>query len=457
MMPVLTMQARPPRRGAILITAMIVVFALAGMVIALCRSMRVETMVSANLAASVQASAIERAAEQYVLAMLADTSIDVRTLTEDYFAAVPVGDGYFWILRPDYDDTTLPAFGLVEESSKLNINSATLEQLLYLPTMTEDVAAAIIDWRDEDSNVSNFGAETEYYQSLATPYTCKNAPFETVEELLLVRDVTRELLYGNGLAAPLGDVSGMGTSGMGASGSMLFDDTAIVNGLYDLLTIHSVEPNTAADGTQRINITDNNQRNALTQLLQQQLGSTRGSEVMNAVGPAAIRDVFDLHFRGKLTPDELDLIADYVTSSTGEEVRGRINVNSAPYEVLACLGTLEPADVDKLVSARRTAATSDPSAISWVAEALGEKAVGLGGRITGQSHQYSADILATSGNGRAFKRCRIVVDISGGTPIIVYRRDLTQRGWPMDEQILTSLRAGEGPGGWGSMSGGIFR
>ena len=449
---VLTMQARPPRRGAILITAMIVVFALAGMVIALCRSMRVETMVSANLAASVQASAIERAAEQYVLAMLADTTIDVRTLTEDYFAAVPVGDGYFWILRPDYDDTTLPAFGLVEESSKLNINSATLDQLLRLPTMTEDVAAAIIDWRDEDSNVSNFGAETEYYQSLATPYTCKNAPFETVEELLLVRDVTRELLYGNGLAAPLGDASSMG-----ATGSMLFDDTAIVNGLYDLLTIHSVEPNTAADGTQRINIADNNQRSALTQLLQQQLGSTRGSEVMNAVGPAAIRDVFDLHFRGKLTPDELNLIADYVTSSTGAEVRGRINVNSAPYEVLACLGTLEPADVDKLVAQRRTAASSDPAAIAWVAEALGEKAVGLGGRITGQSHQYSADILATSGNGRAFKRCRIVVDISSGTPIIVYRRDLTQRGWPMDEQILTSLRAGEGPGGWGSMSGGIFR
>jgi hypothetical protein len=51
-----------------------------------------------------------------------------------------------------------------------------------------------------------------------------------------------------------------------------------------------------------------------------------------------------------------------------------------------------------------------------------------------------------SGNGRAFKRCRIVVDMASGTPQIVYRRDFTERGWPMEMQILASIRAGQGPG-----------
>jgi hypothetical protein len=42
-------------------------------------------------------------------------------MSEDEFAAVPVGRGCFWLLRPDYDDPQLPVFGLMEESAKLNL------------------------------------------------------------------------------------------------------------------------------------------------------------------------------------------------------------------------------------------------------------------------------------------------------------------------------------------------
>ena len=34
---------------------------------------------------------------------------------------------------------------------------------------------------------------------------------------------------------------------------------------------------------------------------------------------------------------------------------------------------------------------------------------------------------------------RVVVDMRTGTPQIVYRRDLTEQGWPMDRQILAFL------------------
>ena len=40
------------------------------------------------------------------------------------------------------------------------------------------------------------GAEDDYYMSLPEPYHCKNAHFDSVDELLLVKGVTPQLLYG---------------------------------------------------------------------------------------------------------------------------------------------------------------------------------------------------------------------------------------------------------------------
>jgi hypothetical protein len=128
--------------------------------------------------------------------------------------------------------------------------------------------------------------------------------------------------------------------------------------------------------------------------------------------------------------------------------------------VLLCLPKIESADVDKLVSQRQ----SNPqgtTTVGWVLDALGETAgkLQLSQYVNGKSSQYSADIVAVSGNGRAFKHVRVVIDASGSTPKIVYRRDFTDRGWPMEPEVLSSLRAGRGlvgtgGGGFGGISGG---
>ncbi|GMV95859.1 MAG: hypothetical protein AMXMBFR83_02290 [Phycisphaerae bacterium] len=449
-----------------LIVTLVLVFALAGITLALCRSMGVEMVASANYAASLQASAIERGAEQYLLSMLTYQANDLTLVTEDYFAAVPVGDGYFWVPRPDYGDPALPLFGLVGESSKANINLLTFDQLMALPYMTEDVAAAIVDWRDEDEDINpNGGAENEYYLSQANGYYCKNAPFETVEELLLVRGVVPEMLYGNGEPAPLG----IETMFM-ATGLSTLNEVWLERGLYDLLTVYGTEPTTGPDGTQRVSVSDASQRGQLRELLASKLGETRGNEIASALGNGAVVDVFDMYFRARMTADELSAIIDYVTStppnsgaasgsaSAGgqqqpQPVRGRIDVNTAPREVLLTLD-LDSTDVDKLIAQRQGIGLSnDPYNVAWVADALGQKSIGLGNRITGRSYQHSALICAVSGNGRGFKVVRIVIDASGTTPRIVYRRDLTERGWPMEPEILAALRAGQGPGAWGGTSG----
>jgi len=106
-----------------------------------------------------------------------------------------------WSDNPeDFNDVMLEqclfTVRVIDESSKLDINTATKEQLLGLPDMVEEIADAIIDWRDSDDMPSGGGVESGYYESLTYGYLARNGPFRTLRELLLVKDVTEELFYG---------------------------------------------------------------------------------------------------------------------------------------------------------------------------------------------------------------------------------------------------------------------
>jgi general secretion pathway protein K len=56
---------------------------------------------------------------------------------------------------------------------------------------------AILDWIDSDNDERDHGAEEGYYLSLAQPYSPRNAPIQSLEELLLVRGMTKDIFYGN--------------------------------------------------------------------------------------------------------------------------------------------------------------------------------------------------------------------------------------------------------------------
>jgi general secretion pathway protein K len=92
---------------------------------------------------------------------------------------------------------------LQDESGKINLNIVQEEQLRALVAACgipqEDagiIVDSILDWRDTDNLHRLNGAEDDYYQSLNPPYKAKNAKFDTVEELLLVRGITPTYFYG---------------------------------------------------------------------------------------------------------------------------------------------------------------------------------------------------------------------------------------------------------------------
>jgi len=60
---------------------------------------------------------------------------------------------------------------------------------------------SIKDWLDsgdDDAITGLNGAESDYYQDLDPPYTCKNGQFEHIGELILVKGITPELFEGTG-------------------------------------------------------------------------------------------------------------------------------------------------------------------------------------------------------------------------------------------------------------------
>jgi general secretion pathway protein K len=99
------------------------------------------------------------------------------------------------------------SFSIVDESGKININNLTdangviLNNLIVnlgLPGETANtIVDSILDWKDSDDLHRIHGAEDQYYESLPVPYKAKNDKFDTLEELLLVKGVTPEILFGN--------------------------------------------------------------------------------------------------------------------------------------------------------------------------------------------------------------------------------------------------------------------
>lgn len=92
---------------------------------------------------------------------------------------------------------------ITDEDGKLNINTATVMQLKHVflesgvdVSEVDTIVDSIVDWRDTNDLHMLNGAEEDYYRSLENPYSCKDAPFDSVEELLLVKGMTPEILYG---------------------------------------------------------------------------------------------------------------------------------------------------------------------------------------------------------------------------------------------------------------------
>jgi general secretion pathway protein K len=118
---------------------------------------------------------------------------------------------------------------IIDESGKLNLNSIVFpngtvnqaffpmaQRLLSNLKLPVDLCDAVADWIDVDDEPRPGGAETPYYRSQPTPYPAKGTPFDTYDELRLVKGFDEKTLktlspfvtvYNDGSGAPFSRIN----------------------------------------------------------------------------------------------------------------------------------------------------------------------------------------------------------------------------------------------------------
>jgi len=253
----------------------------------------------------------------------------------------------------DFNDITLEKCSftvtVIDEASKLNLNTATKEQLLALEYMTEEIADAIIDWRDKDDTPGSAGAEAGYYENLQFGYMTRNGPFRTIRELLLVKDVTEDLFFGE-------DTNFNGQldyNERDGDATPPYDDQddELDLGWIAYLTCYSYDNNTDTSGNARVNINDADE-NQLTRSLG--IPSAQARWIVENRPSDGYQSIADLiggsssaqsqsgssGSSGETQPintQTFSQIADKITVSNEQKIPGKVNINTASEYVLAAL------------------------------------------------------------------------------------------------------------------------
>ncbi len=436
------MNVRTNESGSVLIIVLWVAFGLIALTLYFANSMSFELRASDNRTASVEADQAIAGAARYVSNVIATVRepATLPDLNNYHSEAVKVGDATFWLIgRSDRNAVTDQAtFGLVDEASKLNLNAPwlTVELLLNLPGMTTEFAAAILDWRDEDSEVNaSGGAEDETYQRRTPPYRCKNAPFETTEELRLVNGGYLDAIYGedanlNGILDP---------NENDADGSVPADnrDGTLNAGMFEYFTAFTRQALLDSYGSNRVNVTTltNQATRAQLQAALTTAGVGNAQDIVARVQGQPVTSVLHFYILSQMAEEDFMKIEPSLTTTN----EGLVNVNTASEAVLSCVPGIGLDNAPTLVTYRR----SNPNrlnTVAWVKDAVDQAvAIQAGRYLTGRTHQFSVDIAAVGHHGRGYRRVKYIFDTSEGPPMIRFRQDLTHLGWALGKQAKQQL------------------
>ncbi|TXS91217.1 general secretion pathway protein GspK [Parahaliea maris] len=173
--------------GAILLSALWLLVLMSLMVTALTWSTRYSIRAVSVIRDTIEARYLAEGAFQVVYGNLMQRRPDDRLLGDGEVLDIPIGEGHALVRVND-------------EHGKVDINyagQALLARLFYSldveMSRADSLAAAILDYRDEDHlNLLN-GAEDDDYQKRGLAWEAKDAPFTSIEELRQVLGMEPEI------------------------------------------------------------------------------------------------------------------------------------------------------------------------------------------------------------------------------------------------------------------------
>jgi type II secretory pathway component PulK len=520
-----------PRRGFVIVAVLMVVVVLSLAAYQYADLMSAEAKAAERIRKTTESRAFAQSGIHAAMAYVADPDAFEGTLNRNPFdnpsafqafevqaSDAPTNKGRFSLVSYDLSDTagltSAPVrYGLTDEAAKINPNALLAldssgrvlhDALMKLPDMTDEIAWSIVDWIDPDEEENSGGAESQYYSSLTPAYQAKNAPLETVEELLLVQGMTPALLFGNDRNRN-GKLDPDEDDGFGGYNP----------GWAAYLTVYSRERNVAADGLARVNLngTDLTQlKTDLTAVTDEDIaylilayrlyGSGSGGggggggggiivtgagalgqlkakvdeDLKNGVQPRQnVSSIFalvnaqisvqvpnpdpnappqlrmitlrvtsplqnDVGLQREVLPKLLDLTTTQATS----ELPAKVNINTAPREVLLALPGLTESYVDSILVRRPTytngqAPDASFDTIAWLltdAQVPVATLQSLERYVTARTQVYRVQALGYFDEGGPVSRVEAVIDVNGGKPRIAYFRDLTDLGRSINPRTL---------------------
>jgi hypothetical protein len=391
-------------------------------------------------------------------------------------------------------------FGLVPESAKLHLNAAEESQIAELLTPIlvdlqvdnpQELIDAILDWRDADDETRENGAEDDYYTALdpGPPYHVKNGPFDSVEELLLVKGVTAAVLYGE-------DVNRNGildaNEDDGEDTFPYYDnaDGTLNYGIAPFLTIWSRELDVALDNKPRISL--HSDANAIqAQLLayaqteeesledeevrpeEMELSTATEAFILQIAGNQSVisqmQSPADLYPHGSeevgepndpngadgelpaelltspVALEEMPFIMNRFTTrspdSGNEPIQGLININAAPLRVLMIVPGMTPEAAAAIVDAREQLGADMLRTTAWplTTETIDAPTFRrIAPYITTKAYQFHVEVVGYADHLKTSRRLEWVIEMVGPLAQIKYHRDLTRLGfaWPVDDETV---------------------
>jgi type II secretory pathway component PulK len=408
---------------------------------------------------------------------------------------VPRNRGRFSVIAPRIEDRSVTGirYGLQDESARINLatildydkssgsggssssNTTAKQMLMGLPGMTDEIADSILDWIDSDDTPREQGAERDYYSTLQPPYAPRNGAPVSIDELLMIRGVTPELLYGLD-AARMGLSSG--TSDSSSIAGVDNSDGSMDHGWAAYLTLWSAESTVKADGTKKIDLNGKDLKKLyddLSTAIDQPMaefivafrmggGAADGGGHLDTsklgTGKTKIKTMLDLvgasvpltrpnsqngqpqspvQLKSPLSNDSgalnnyLPKLFDNCTVDSGKAAAGRININQAPRVVLMCIPGMTSDVADQIISSRlldpaNPNGRENRSCPAWpLIEGLVDiaKMKSFMSYVTAGGSVYRAQVIGSFDKGSPTSRLEVVFDATKKPTRVLFWRDVS--------------------------------
>lgn len=196
-------------KGVALITVILIISILVAAALELNRSSRLDVHEAANTSDGIRLNYVAKSGFHGAAALILNAQGGYDTLREPWANAEILSaqsreffiNSHF-IVKVEDEKGKIPLNKLVEGNAVNENIRGLLLRLLSLPEFglnekqAGEIVDAIIDWIDENDDVTGSGAESAYYAAQGRPYAAKNAPLDCIEELLMIRGITSEVYAG---------------------------------------------------------------------------------------------------------------------------------------------------------------------------------------------------------------------------------------------------------------------